>query len=427
MRNSLLAVLVPAAAACAQSPDSVVIGVPAGFTASVVAQNVGLARHMAFAPDGHTIYVALEDGAHSSVGTSRIPREHPENARGGVVALRDTNGDGRADVRSRLYEDSEGGTGIALRGDTLYFSTERSLLRFRLTSDGLHVVGTADTIIAGMPSGGHRSRAFALDDAGNVFINVGSESNICTEGRGSRTGPDPCVERNERAGIWRYRISKLRQQHPTDGEHYVLGYRNAVGLFWHPAQKALYATTHGRDALHEVYPSLYSQDQGDELPSEELIRASRGDDYGWPYCYYDRAQKKNVLGPEYGGDGRTQGRCASMAAPLIGFPGHWAPDDLTFYLANQFPAKYRGGAFIAFHGSWNRHNMDGYRVVFVPFNENGAATGTFETFADGFAGRNKSPSGAVYRPSGVAVGPDGSLYMAEDQRGTIWRVRYTGR
>ena len=424
MRNNIVAVLLVASTSCAQTPASVAISVPPGFQASVFAQGIGLARHMAFTPDGRTLYVALEDGAHSSVGSSRIPREHPENARGGVIALRDTNGDGRADVQSRLYEDAEGGTGIALRGDTLYFSSERSLLRFRLTPDGLHVAGAPDTIIAGMPDGGHRSRAFALDDQGNVFINVGSESNICTESRSHV--PDPCTERDSRAGIWRYDIHKLHQRHPVDGEHWVLGYRNAVGVFWHPQLHALYATTHGRDALHEIYPQYYTQEQGDELPSEELIRANRGDDYGWPYCYYDRAQKKNVLGPEYGGDGRKVGRCASTQLPLIGFPGHWAPDDLTFYLANQFPAKYRGGAFIAFHGSWNRRNMDGYRVVFVPFGANGAPNGSYETFADGFAGPNKSPGGAVQRPSGLAVAPDGSLFVAEDQRGTIWRVSYAG-
>ena len=133
------------------------------------------------------------------------------------------------------------------------------------------------------------------------------------------------------------------------------------------------------------------------------------------------------MAPEYGGTGSDVGRCASMRAPAVAFPAHWAPNGLVFYSGNQFPARYRGGAFVAFHGSWNRAPgpQGGYNVVFVPFS-GGNSSGPYETFADGFAGQQKSPDRAAHRPSGLAVGQDGSLYISDDKAGRIWRVVYRG-
>jgi glucose/arabinose dehydrogenase len=137
-------------------------------------------------------------------------------------------------------------------------------------------------------------------------------------------------------------------------------------------------------------------------------------------------QKKLVLAPEYGGDGgKAVGECAQKRTPVAFFPAHWAPNALVFYNKTQFPAKYRGGAFIAFHGSWNRapFPQQGYNLVFVPF-ARGRATGQYEVFADGFAGATKAPDRAAHRPSGLAVGPDGALYISDDTHGRIWRVTY---
>ena len=116
-----------------------------------------------------------------------------------------------------------------------------------------------------------------------------------------------------------------------------------------------------------------------------------------------------------------------MRAPVATFPAHWAPNGVVFYTGDLFPAHYRGGAFIAFHGSWNRAPgpQGGYNVVFVPFS-GGDAAGAYETFADGFAGAEKSPDRAIHRPSGVAVGPDGALYISDDKGGRLWRVTYRG-
>jgi glucose/arabinose dehydrogenase len=164
-----------------------------------------------------------------------------------------------------------------------------------------------------------------------------------------------------------------------------------------------------------------------EKPAEEFVRIEEGDNVGWPYCYYDPEIERKVLAPEYGGDGSRQGRCADMKDPLIGFPAHWAPDGLLFYAGDQLPQRYRGGAFVVFHGSWNRapEPQAGYKVVFAPF-EGGNPTGEWEVFADGFAGDDPSPQSAAHRPVGIAEGPDGSLYVSDDRGGRIYRILFRG-
>jgi mono/diheme cytochrome c family protein len=136
-----------------------------------------------------------------------------------------------------------------------------------------------------------------------------------------------------------------------------------------------------------------------------------------------------VLAPEYGGDGTVTDRCESKTDPIMAFPAHTAPNDLLFYTGTQFPEKYWNGAFIAFHGSWNRAPLqqEGYYVVYVPM-ENGLPAGDWEVFADGFSGLEKvlNPGDAEHRPVGLAMGPDGSLYISDSRKGTIWRVIYTG-
>jgi glucose/arabinose dehydrogenase len=182
-----------------------------------------------------------------------------------------------------------------------------------------------------------------------------------------------------------------------------------------------------RDQIDVLYPELFTPADNNERPAEVMYRADQGLNFGWPYCYFDYQQQKLLLNPEYGGDGKTQGRCTQFAPPIASFPAHWAPVDLIFYQGRQFPAKYRGGAFIAFHGSWNRSG--GQRpgaVVFQPFDSSGKPSGKFEIFADGFAGKPAVPTQADYeaRPDGVAVAPDGSLYITDSVKGKIWRVFY---
>jgi glucose/arabinose dehydrogenase len=366
-----------------------------GFCARVFADNVGRARHLVAAPNGD-VYVALENGE-----------------AGGVLALRDTSGDGRADVT--VHTRMPGGTGIALAGDTLYYSTAAEVLRFRIDATRFGDLGKPELVVFGMPEDGHVSRSLALDGKGNLYVGIGSDTNVCN-------AADPCVETSLRAAIWKFSTSKTGQTQ-ADGTRYASGIRNAVGLAWHPTFNSLFATQHGRDGLRK-YKELYSVQHADLLPSEEFMRVPEGADFGWPYCYHDWRRNRKILAPEYGGDGFELGRCASVAHPIIGFPGHWAPNGLVFYQGAMFPQRYREGAFIAFHGSFDRHTQDGYKVVFVPF-EGAMPAGDYEIFADGFAGRKKSPGGALHRPVGLAVAPDGSLYISDDQGGRIYNVRST--
>lgn len=392
------------------------ITLPSGFCASVFADEVGVARHLVVTPTGD-VYVALEDASRSSATTTHM---RGDNGRGGIIALRDTNADGRADVRVRIYDASN--SGIALHSPWLYSSSVTSVLRYRLQPGSLAPIGPPDTIVTGIPDGGHSSRSLAFDDSGNLFVNIGSDSNACWE---SGRGLDPCPELERRAGIWRYDPASLHQIHDVS-HRFATGIRNSVGLAWQPEEHALYATQHGRDDLHNSYPKMYSVEKSDDTPSEVLLRVESGADYGWPYCYHDRVLGRLALAPEYGGDANKAGRCADKKPPVAAFPGHWAPDGLLFYRGTQFPARYRNGVFITFHGSWNRKNQDGYKVIFLPF-AGGSPVDSSETFADGFAGGSMNPGGAKHRPVGLAEGPDGSLYISDDQAGRIWRVIYTGK
>jgi glucose/arabinose dehydrogenase len=397
----------PHAATPACAADNGGITLPDGFCAVVVADQVGSPRHLAIAANGD-VFVAL-------LG-------HP---RGGVLALRDTTGDGKADVTAHFG--SEGGTGIALGPGVLYFSSATTVYRYALRAGALSPLGDATIIVPDLPAGGHSARNLALSaDGRTLFVNVGSSSNSCqlNDRAAESPGRDPCPELATRAGIWRFDATKPDQRQ-ADGTHYGIGIRNAVGLALAPDGQ-LWATQHGRDQLGQNWPKLFTIEQSAEKPSEELLRVNAGDDFGWPYCYHDLERGHLVLAPEYGGDGTQVGRCAQKKEPAVAFPGHWAPDGLTFYTGTQFPERYRGGAFIAFHGSWNRAPLPqaGYRIVFVPFKA-GQPSGGYETFADGFWHENGA--GPQHRPVGVAVGPDGSLYITDDAAGRIWRVMYKGR
>ncbi len=387
-------------------PQNGGITLPQGFCATVFADDVGAARHMAIAPNGD-VFVALRGN------------------NGGIVALRDTTADGHADVQRRWSVDAPG-TGMALDGETLYFGSDTGVLRFHLPTGSLEPSGGPDTIVSGLPARpGHSAKSIALSD-GTMFVNIGSPSNSCQkEDRGNGSpGKDPCAELQTRAGIWRFDPSRTGQTE-SDGTRFATGIRNAVAITVHGGE--LYAMQHGRDQLFQNWGKYYTAQQGAELPAEEFLHVTNGDDFGWPYCYYDQNQGKLILAPEYGGTGSEVGRCADRKGPLMAFPGHWAPDGITFYDGDQFPQKYRGGVFIGFHGSWNRapQPQAGYKVVFVPM-ANGQPSGEYEVFADGFAGGNLSPNDAAHRPTGLSVGPDGSLYVSDDQGGRIWRIVWQG-
>jgi glucose/arabinose dehydrogenase/mono/diheme cytochrome c family protein len=400
------------------------LSLPNGFCATIFADKVGHARQLVVTPDG-TVYVNTWSGVYYNNDTP------PEG--GFLIALKDTKGTGHADVNVRFgptfAEGVHGGTGIWLYKNWLYAEIDDRIVRYALKKGEAAPTGKAETILSGMPlTGDHPMHPFAIDAQGNLFVSMASATNACEVRNRMPHSPgnDPCTELETRAGIWRYDANKTGQVF-SPKERYATGNRNGEGFDFDGSGR-LYVTQHGRDQLHENWPELYTAEQGFELPAEEVMILKEDANYGWPTCYFDVAQKKRVLAPEYGGDGgKKVGDCEKFEPPIAAFPAHWAPNDLKIYKGSQFPKGYQGGAFIAFHGSWNRAPgpQGGYNVVFQPLS-NGKVSGDYIVFADGFAGKNKEPGRAAHRPSGLALGPDGALYITDDKAGRIWRVTYIG-
>jgi len=396
---------------------------PTGFCATIFADGVGHARHLAVAPNG-VVYVNTWSGEY-------FGNDKPHDG-GFLVALQDKSGAGKADVQERfggtVQTGDAGGTGIGLYKDSVYAETNDKIVRYSLTSDSIVPKGAAVTVVSKLPLGGdHPMHPFVITADGSLLVDVGSASNACQlKNRTLKSpGAKPCKELETRGGTWRYDANKTEQTF-SPADRYVTGIRNGEG-FAIDASGNVFVTQHGRDQLHSNWPQFYQPDQEATLPAEEVVLLKQGSDYGWPECYYDSFVQKLVLAPEYGGDGKKIGVCESKTPPAAAFPAHWGPNGMTHYDKDKFPARYKNGVFIAFHGSWNRapYPQGGYNIVFQPFSGD-HASGQCEIFADGFAGAVKSPAKADHRPDGLAVGPDGALYISDDIRGRIYRVTYTG-
>jgi glucose/arabinose dehydrogenase len=397
----------------AGKPPATQLRLPKNFHAQVIADNLGTARHLAVARQG-LVYVKL--------GKLKNGK--------GIIALEDINGDGKADEETGFGNFI--GTGMYIKDGYLYASSNTDVYRYKLNEKG-EVIDTAhaEKIVTGLlDRHEHNSKSIVLDNKGNIYVNVGAYSNACQvqdRTKGS-TGISPCPILDSAAGIWQFRADKKNQTY-GEGVHYATGLRNVVGLDWNLQLDQLFVMQHGRDQLFQLDPDIYDAKRSAELPAETMYALQKGDNAGWPYVYYDQFQKKKILSPEYGGNGQKTGGDNAID-PLAAYPGHMAPDGLLFYTGNMFPEKYRNGAFIAFHGSWNRapEKQKGYFVVFQPF-KNGKPDGNWEIFADNFAGTDdiSSPSEALHRPCGLAQGPDGALYISDDVKGTIYRIIYDGK
>jgi len=415
---------VAGAAASACPSDDSGLTLPPGFCATIFADGIGHARHMVVGPSG-VLYVNTWSGQYYGNDTP--------HAGGFLVALQDTSGAGKADVNQRFGETvqsgGKGGTGIAIYNGAIYAESNDRILRYALAAGSIVPKDAAVTVVSGLPlTGDHPMHPFIINSKGELYVDVATPSNSCQLKNRTLQSPgaDPCKELETRGGIWLYDANKTNQVF-SPAERYATGIRNGEG-FAIDAAGRMFGTQHGRDQLHANWPALYKPDQEATLPAEQIQLLKKGGDYGWPECYFDPFVQKLVLAPEYGGDGgKKLGVCADKIAPVAAFPAHWGPNGMVHYDKKQFPERYRDGVFIAFHGSWDRapYPQGGYNVVFQPLDGDHAA-GQCEIFADGFAGAVKTPDKAAHRPSGVAVGPDGSLYISDDVRGRIYRVVYRG-
>ncbi|QHS57212.1 sorbosone dehydrogenase [Mucilaginibacter sp. 14171R-50] len=399
-----------ASAADTAATTSAGLTLPSGFSATILAENLGGTRHIAVSPQGD-IFVKLGK---------------PKNGKG-ILMLHENNG--KAEVKTS-FGDFEG-TGIYIKNGYLYASSNEDVYRYKLNDKNQVAEGAKpETVVKGLLNRGeHEAKAILLDDAGNLYVNIGAYSNSCQvkdREKGSMGQPG-CPILDSAGGIWQFKADRLNQTY-KDGVRYATGLRNVVGMDWNKQNNQLFVMQHGRDALHDIFPAMFTTKQSADLPAECMYAINKGDNAGWPYIYYDQNQNKKILAPEYGGDGKKDGDPNNKYInPAAAYPAHLAPDGLLFYTGSQFPERYKNGAFIAFHGSWNRapEPQAGYYVVFQPF-KNGKPDGKWEVFADNFSGsaENTAKGNAEHRPCGLAQGPDGSIYVTDDSKGTIYKISY---
>ncbi|WP_198440092.1 PQQ-dependent sugar dehydrogenase [Pareuzebyella sediminis] len=398
------------------------LALPEGFKSAVVVDSISeTVRHLAVTDD-HIIYAKLRNA----------------NDTASVVALQDTNGDSYADIIEKFGGQGQKerwsyATAMRIYNGYIYYSSDLVVYRQKLKKGTLIPEGDIEIVLTDDHEHGkheHIGKPIAFDNKGHMYVPFGAPSNACQQPKRTPNSPglDPCPQLEDHAGVWRFDANKLGQTQ-KDGYKYASGIRSLVAMNWNPVDEELYGVMHGRDDLLRLWPDRYSAHESALLPSEEFMRITEGSHFGWPYCYYDQIKGKKVLAPEYGGDGDIVGRCSDYEDPILGFPGHWAPNDLLFYEGDQFPEHYKNGAFITFHGSTNRapYPQSGYIVGFVPF-EDGKLSGDFEVFADGFAEVDPivNTKDAAHRPMGLAVGPDGELYISDSVKGKIWKVSYEG-
>jgi glucose/arabinose dehydrogenase len=263
--------------------------------------------------------------------------------------------------------------GVAYRNGVLYVAETGRV-------DRIPKPGEVVPIVSDLPTGGgHFTRTLGFGPDGGMYVSVGSSCNVCEE-------RDP-----RRAAILRFNPDGTR------AEIYATGLRNAVGFAWYPGSDALWAVVNGRDWL------------GDDLPPDILVKVVRGGFYGWPYCYGN-----GILDPDLG----RPDRCREMVRPALEIQAHSAPLGMAFSRGTPFPSRYQGGAFVGFHGSWNRSVPTGYKLVYVPF-ANGTPAGPPEDFATGWL----QPDGTAWgRPVDPIIGSDGRLYLTDDHSGAIYRI-----
>jgi glucose/arabinose dehydrogenase len=295
---------------------------------------------------------------------------------------RDSDGDGRSDGHAVLLDGLNKPYGLELRDGWLYVAETDRIVRIRLDATQRVTQGELETFIPDIPGGGgHWTRTLRFGPDGWLYVSIGSTCNVCLE-------DDP-----RRAAIVRYQADGSGEQ------IYATGLRNSVGFDWHPTTGELYANDNGRDLL------------GDDEPPEELNHVVEGGFYGWPFANGD-----NVPDPDLGAGHAAE--IATAIPPVLDYPAHNAPLGLTFLESVNLPLAYRGAAITALHGSWNRSQKDGYKVVTVHFGPDGRLE--WRDFVTGFL----EDGDVIGRPVDIAEGPDGAIYVSDDYASSIYRIAY---
>jgi glucose/arabinose dehydrogenase len=403
--------------ALAAEPDG--LRLPFGFHAQVVDEGTGPgARHLAIHGDHLYISTRKERGATSDPG---------------VIAMTVTGEHQASDVQH--FSTIQNGTGIRFHNGALYVASPSTVYRYTFKGSELVPSAKPDVIVDGLPTVGHDNVGIAFDNSGHMLLAVSGQGNICTDPNAPKGQPakglNPCPSLNGRAGVWRFSADKTNQKFPGDGEQWATGVRDMMAVDWSPDIHAMYGVMQDRNGTAQMFGDAVSKSEDADSIAEEMHRIDKGANLGWPYTYYDISEHARLTAPEYGGDGKTPAK-GDYSTPVVAFQAHQSPLDLLFYDGKQFPKEYHGGAFVVFQGGSGGVmplGHHGYDVVFVPFDKKGKP-GQAQIFADGFAGpaaADRNPGKAMYRPSGAAVGPDGSLYVVDTLKGRLWRIYYTGK
>ena len=344
---------------------------PAGFEVSLFADELDNPRMIYVLPNGDVL----------------VMESLPQQSTSRIVLLRDSAKSGTPAVRESFLRRLNMAFGMALIGNRFYVANTNAIVVFPYRSGDTQIKRRPEKILD-LPAGGHYTRNLLADPAGKkIYVAVGSSGNI-DEQRVDEKDP---------------RRAAILQINP-DGSGmrvFASGLRNPVGMDWEPKTHTLWTVVNERDML------------GDELVPDYLTEARDGAFYGWPYSYFGQNE-----------DPRKKGQRPDLVAkaikPDFALGSHVAPLGLAFYQGKSFPERYHGGAFIGMHGSWNRSDLVGYKVAFVPF-QNGKPSGVIEDFLTGFIA-NPKISQVYGRPVGVAIWTDGSLLVADDAAGKVWRV-----
>ncbi len=352
-------------------PADATLQVPTGFRADLFRAGLRGPRWMAVAANGDVVLA--------------------ETFQGRISVLRDADGDGAAELMETFSDEIEGPHGLAIHDGHLYVSDPTTVWRYAYEPGQLRRRGRAERVTptGGLgDGGGHWTRNLAVSpDGRRLFVAIGSRGNIAEE-------PPP------RATVKGYDLDG------GNGRILAYGLRNPVGIAFHPTTADLYVVVNERDGL------------GDGLVPDYLTRITEGDFFGWPYAYIG-------ANPDPTMNGRRSDLVAATKVPDVLFQSHSAPIGLVFYDGPQFPADYRGDAFVALRGSWNAAQPTGYKVVHVPFAD-GRPVGSYRNFVTGFWTAGANTAQVIGRPAGLAVARDGSLLIADDTGGAIWRVSYVG-